>query len=356
MAKRLYPVAVLISVFTVVLAVTSVPIARSTDSERPKVNREAVLGELAVHVAAPAYADLATRCSRLSEVIAILRERPDEESIRNARERWMDAAASAQRISCFKIGPIADGGYAPSFYFCPIRPASIERVLSAKQPLSEGGVEELGAAAKGICAIEYLLFSPSAEAAARRLAEVDGGKRREYLRLLAAELARKSAQLAKDWNAPLSQSATHFVEGRQGSLNLLVNQLAWSLENLNEKKLRPIVAPDDGEASSGGAPGAGARMLARMQGVQRVFLGGDGTGLDDLLRQVNPSAAQRMDDGLKQALSALAVLDEPLKPGETLADKARVAYEASRAVEVLIKVDVTSALGVTLTFSPIDGD
>lgn len=356
MAQRLFPLAALSGLLALAFAVTSTPVAKSADAERSKVNRESVLGEFAINVAAPAYTDLAARCGGLSEVAAILRGRPDDESIRIARERWMDAAASAQRISCFKIGPVADGGYSPSFYFCPIRPASIERVLSAKEPLSEARVEELGAAAKGLCAIEYLLFSPSPEAAAHKLNGADGEKRREYLRLLAAELARKSAQLAKDWKAPVSQSATHFIEGRQESLNLLVNQLAWSLENLNEKKLRPIIAPEEGESSSGEAPGVGARMLARMQGVQRVYQGGEGAGLDDLLRQVNPSAAQRVDEGLKKALSALALVDEPLKPGESLAEKARAAYEASRAVEVLIKVDVTSALGVTLTFSPIDGD
>ena len=148
-----------------------------------------------------------------------------------------------------------------------------------------------------------------------------------------------------------------FVQGGQESLNRLVNQLAWSLESLNETQLRPLAVGEVGAETMGTASGLTKRLLlASMEGIRGVYGGGEGVGLDDWLRHLRSPVEERMDEQLRETLAAVAELDRPPAAGVDGAERARAAYAVCHATELLIKVDVASALGVTLTFSPVDGD
>jgi len=313
------------------------------------LTKDAVLQNLARNVIAPAYAELDSACGALADAVEALHAGEDAEALNRARSRWFEAAWCARKIECFKTGPVVEGGYAPAFYFCPIRTASIERVVTGSEPLSEARVEELGAAAKGLCAIEYLLF--------RSASDASGARRRLYLHLLARELAGQAGRLAAEWREPRSASAVRFVQGGQDSLNRLVNQLAWSLESLNETQLRPLAVGEVGAETMGTASGLTKRLLlASMEGIRGVYGGGEGVGLDDWLRHLRSPVEERMDEQLRETLAAVAELDRPPAAGVDGAERARAAYAVCHATELLIKVDVASALGVTLTFSPVDGD
>lgn len=318
------------------------------------LTKEAVLQNLARNVVAPAYAELDTACGALAEAVEALHARADAGALRRARLRWSEAARCARSIECFKIGPVVDGGYGPAFYFCPIRPASIERAVGGVEPLSETRVEELGAAAKGLCAVEYLLFRPGGDDDV--LAALGGERRRVYLRLITRELAAKAGRLAGEWREPMGAAAVRFTQGGQESLNRLVNQLAWSLEAFNEGRLRPLALGESGEETMGTASGLTKRLLpAGLEGIRRVYAGGAGIGVDDWLRHLGSPAAERMHAQLREALAGVVRLDRP-EEGDAAVERARAAYADCHALELLIKVDVASALGVTLMFSPVDGD
>lgn len=314
------------------------------DTPGSKVNRETVIKGIAEKVVAPAYVDLDAHCRALSTSVNAFAQKPDAESLKNLRGCWKDVFLSAQRISCFKLGPVADEDHAPAFYFSPIRPASIEKIVNAREPMTEGKVEEWGAAAKGLRAIEYLTVAPSPEAALEKLKGEE--RRRLYLQLLADDVARHAAKLAKDWQPPISASAQRFIDGHQESMNALVNQLAWSVENLAERQIRPIIIPEK-QSEPAAVDG---QMTARLEGVQRILCAEN--GIEDLLKNLGSSAGERLKLQMENAI----VKVKELEASEKQREKATAAYEACRQVELLIKVDAASALGVTMTFSPIDGD
>ena len=78
--------------------------------------------------------------------------------------------------------------------------------------------------------------------------------------------------------------------------------------------------------------------------------------MDAWLRHLRSPVAERMDEQLRESLATVAELNRPLAAGADGVEEARAAYAVCHAMELLIKVDVASALGVTLTFSPVDGD
>lgn len=343
MSRFLYVIG---GISALLLAAAGVRTVAANPAGRPNLNREAVLKEMVVKVIAPAYADLDTRSQALSAAIKSFTQNPNAETLQSARDCWKNTFLSAQKLSCFKIGPVADQGHATAFYFSAIRPASIERLMTSNDPLTAEKVEEMGATTKGLRAIEYLLTLPSPESALEKLKSNE--RRRLYLQLLTDDVAFHAAMLAKDWKPPISESAQKFVEEWQESINALVNQLAWSVEDLAERQVRPLIVSENRT----GPVSVDGQMVARMEGIQRILC--EPNGVVDMLKSFGAPAGERLGQQIPIAAAKLKELEAA--SGEKRQELATGTYDACRKVELLIKVDAASALGVTLTFSPIDGD
>jgi predicted lipoprotein len=313
----------------------------------PKDN---LLESLVEQVATPGHAKLTKHSRLLAEAVEKLDQQPDAAALESARACWKEIAVTAQELTAFKHGPIKDGAVASTFHFVAVRPASIERGIQATR--GQAVLPDLGAAAKGLFAIEHLLFEADALA---RLSGDEGKARRHYLRLIANENASQAEQLAKDWQAPYSESARRFLKGGQDSLNALVNQLAMSSEAIAMNRLEPLLNPE-ALGKTGQLPGAASGhsqllALAAVRGIQRVHDG----GLADYTRRLNPPLADQLDRQLASAVKGLAAFDRPLEAAGQQ-ERLVAACAECQALNVLLKVDLPSTLGVTLTFISTDGD
>jgi predicted lipoprotein len=98
-------------------------------------------------------------------------------------------------------------------------------------------------------------------------------------------------------------------------------------------------------------------LLALLQGAQAMFSGGEGIGLDDYLGRLKLQTARRVDAQFQKAIAAVRAIDGPLEQVAGRREEAITrAHDECRALEILIKVEVASALGVTLTFKSTDRD
>ncbi len=269
----------------------------------------------------PAYTRLAENCKLLSESSEMLEKQPDATNLEKTRACWLAAAVTAQELDCFKIGPIADAGDAAAFYFLPARPASIERAIQ-----SDGDLQQFGAAAKGLFAMEYLLF-PREEALAKLFAE---SKRLHYLFLIAQEVAGQAERLKTAWKEPQAESAKRFLTGGQNSLNALVNQMAMTTESVAVLRMDPEKAENTPGTVSGHAK---ILQQAAVRGLHNIHA----SGLNDYTRRLNPALADRVNQ-------------------EFAAAEKNISAETCNALLILHKVDLPSTLGVTLTFISSDGD
>jgi predicted lipoprotein len=240
---------------------------------------------------------------------------------------------------------------------------------SSSNAVDQAFLDNLGCETKGLFAIESLLFQQTStnQNVPPLLSAVAGQNRertRSYLLALGREVANQATTIAHDWNSLEASGAhTKFVKGGQQSVNLLVNQLAACIEDVSENHLHfVLVLPNPisrqlyrVERSRSGTSLEG--VLANLEGAQRLFRGAGGMGLQDAVKQVNPALEQRIADQFAVTIGCVQALGAPL---EQVVVKNRPAlenaYQKARALEVLIKVDVVSALGVTLTFSSSDGD
>jgi predicted lipoprotein len=109
------------------------------------------------------------------------------------------------------------------------------------------------------------------------------------------------------------------------------------------------------ESSRSGASLDG--VLGSLDGIQQFFHRGNALGLDDALGHLNPLLVKRLHEQFQKTSGAARDVGAPLE--QAAVDKRPAlenAYQETRALEVLLKVDVASALGVTLTFSSNDDD
>lgn len=325
-------------------------------------------------VIVPGYRDLSVKCGGLRAALEDLARAPARESLEKARHAWTEALLACRRIQWLQSGPIAEHEYIAAFYFAKVLPRRMDEILKSSRPVDEPGLAEIGAAAKGMFALEYLLFdrrtggSNHTAAAFQRVldsfAGAEGARRGEYALTLARDLEVKAGRLVADWAAPGDQGAgPRFVAGGQASLNRLVNEVAQAIEQVAEERIsfvlhlpRPVSRQFD--RVEGSASGTSRRSAGAMvEGVAKLFSGPAGGGLGDYLGRRNAPLAERIRRELGSAVAAVESIGAPLEeavpsdPGAT-----EKAYEKLHGLEVLFKADLASALGVTITFNSNDGD
>ncbi|BCU79276.1 imelysin family protein [Luteolibacter sp. LG18] len=328
--------------------------AAETAVHAPKTAKDQMLHTLVETAIAPGYAKLAEACGLLEKETRRFEEQPDLPGLERARDCWRKAAEAAQEIDCCRVGPILEGDLAATFFFLPTRPGSVEKaILAMKQ--DDVDLSSFGAAAKGLYAIEYLLFPKDVDAAAT-LALFEESKRRHYLHAIAAEAAERSGRLARSWQESYSPAATAFLNGGQDSLNALVNRMVMTAEAASVTRLSTMLNPPE-RATRDKVPGAASGhshvlLQAVVRGLRRVHEAGMGAHV----KKFNPELAARLDQRFQETIAALSKLEKPL---ESQGPDTSALMESTRQcnqLAVLLKVDLASSLGVTLTFISTDGD
>ncbi len=338
------------------------------------VARDALLRDVVRNVIASDYQELAGKCRALTASAEQLVQVPAPESLEKIRQAWVAAVLASRRVQWLQTGPIADREYLSTFYYSKLLPVRIEGVLNSPRPIDDAYIAELGAAAKGLFTLEYLLFEPRAESPAKDAKNsspdsktffgTNVQRRCQFVLALAGDVQKKAEKVAQDWaGATPGDPAARFVEGGQQTLNTLVNQMAKIVEDLAENHLNfvlqlpaPIMRQLD-RIEGARSRTSLSQLAAILRGVHQLYRGGEGLGIDDSLRELNRAVEARVEQQFQKALSALEAIELPLEEAVTdRKESVQRAYQAVHDLEILFKTDLASALGVTITISSNDGD
>ncbi len=178
-------------------------------------------------------------------------EDPDEQpgSPRlQAREAWLAAADAWERLQALSVGATIERRSARSIDFRPARPPLIKRAVAThgrgKEPPDAKALERVGTPAKGLPAIEWLLWdsaAPRTSTACRYATGLAQEVRREASALAQAH----AADAGRDWREEGEAAAERAAEA--------VNQWLAGLEALRWRQLgKPLAVL----ASKSSAPGA----------------------------------------------------------------------------------------------------
>lgn len=352
------------AVVVAVVAVVHQSASALSRTSSPAVSKRAMLDSIARTVLLPGYSDLAARSADFASAAEVLTSAPNLASLKGAQQAWKDVLLAWRSTQSFVHGPINDLGVYGRIQFWPSRRQTIDRVLRAQRPIDDQYIQELGASAVGLSALEVLLFDIRRDDGARlaTFTGTEGERQRKYFMSLTKELVAKTRLVESAWKGQAGYAA-RFGSGGQQQLNLLVNDLLTAVETGAQGRLRIVIDRHAepqflSELVEGGPSGTSQQaLLALLIGARTTFTGGDGIGLDDYLAQLKSPAARRVDVQFRKAIDAVRAIDSPLEQAiDVKAQAITRAHDECRALEILLKVEVASTLGVTLTFKSTDGD
>ncbi len=276
-------------------------------------------------------------------------------STHEARQAWTATALAWAALSALATGPLVTRRSARRVDFMPVRTALVLRAIEAA-PVGEEAMDRVGSAAKGLGALEWLLWvqtAPRHEAA------------RAYATEMARDIQREADAVAQAFVAMAEREMDD--EAVVAAFAEILNQWIGGLEQL---RLQRLVRPVE-EARTRGAraplplrPWAGIDVqerTARWQALQAaaIFAGGTapprGQGLpvpiETYLRSrgLNPLADRLR--GLTTSAERALVAAADNKPASML----RAAQRLGQAKH-LAEADVAPALEVRVGFSDADGD
>lgn len=344
-------------------------------------SRPVMLQDIATKVIVPGIHDFQRRCQALAQAAEKLEAAPDEAKLKQTQQAWAEACLAWKRIQWLQFGPVKDRAFWSALTYKQIYPQSIEKVVRDTKPINEDYIAEQGAAAKGIYALEYLLFDlPQGQTAwvgqdgkptkvgtprlgAKLLLEGESApRRRAYVAELARELVLQLKEAASIIDAP--DFVANYVKNGQDNVNLAVNGLLDEMESGVVNVIRLYVDQFANhslryEQIEGYAGGLSVQVLEEeLAGLEKLYRGAGGVGLDDYVQHVNPGLGDRLDKRFAAGKAALKLLrdapvDQSLANSYATMEKA---HDELHELEIQIKLDVVSSLGVTLLFSSTDGD
>lgn len=264
------------------------------------------------------------------------------DGLQAARTLWRTAMLDWERLAAVAVGPLIERRAARALDFWPTRPALIEAAVRA-QPSALNELERIGAPAKGLPALEWLLWQRQPDSA-----------QCNYAALLARECAVEASALRAGFDSLAQREWDD--ESALPVLHDWIGQAVGGLEQLRWKKIgKPARAgrkADWPRATSGQTRAAWAMQW---EGLTRLLLGtpagAEQGSLNGLLRgRGHLGISAQLERAVAGAGAAVAAAD-PARPATLAATQQALAR--SKAV---VEDQAAGALQITVGFSDADGD
>lgn len=259
-----------------------------------------------------------------------------------AREHWLAALLDWERLAAVAVGPLIERRSARTVDFWPTRPAMVDAAVAAA-PAEVKALERIGAPAKGLPAIEYVLWQAQPDTAQCR-----------YAALLAQECAAEAQIILAAFQAMAQRDWT--TDTALPVLQEWIGQAVGGLEQLRWKKI--------GKPARGGrksdwprfASGATRASWQATWGALEDFLRGPEnneafTGVTGLLRgRGDLEIGDQLDASAERTHGTVAKAD-PARPASIAAAQKAVAQTKS-----VLEDKAAAAMQIMVGFSDADGD
>lgn len=314
-----------------------------------KRDQASVLSGLVTEVVLGMARDVRTESQTLQVEVRALSSEPTLERQRAAQSAFKRATQAWKQAFAFRSGPFAASEAFQHAAFWPVRTTLVDGVLGEQEPIDQQRVQQLGVDARGLYALEYLLFAEANAGAALLSGDAHGARVRAYALELAANIlgyAERIQRLLGDGHA----FAESFAKGGKLSVDTLLSQTLDTLTIVSGKfsrieraraENRPLPFAVEGYFSKSSLE----IVQAIVSGTKSLYLGGGSGGLS----QLAAAASKPIDDHVRAAFSEaeqrLRALDMPLEVALD-AQPARFKGAAAAVAELrhVIDVELVSAL------------
>ncbi|MBK8191955.1 MAG: imelysin family protein [Lewinellaceae bacterium] len=337
-------------------------------------DRQAMLRNYADNLIKPAYADLLGNTGSLRASVAAFNASPSTLELGALQTAWAAAYSSWQYANAYNFGPAGEEGLRKGLIeeigTFPASKSKIEDAILSGQ----WNLQDFNRDARGFPAMEYLIFGENQNAAEVAGAYVTDANRRNYLAALADDLVDRVTEVSSAWNGPYYDA---FIQNDGtdvgSSTSALYNEFVRSYEAIKNFKLglplgkRPgqtQTEPQLVEAYYSDASIPSLRIhFSAIEDIWygRAKNGQDGIGFREYLESVEGGTALIASTETQLAAVKAALAAVPNQPGmseQIAGDKTALEnlYTELQKMTRFFKSDMSSLLGIAITFSSSDGD
>lgn len=340
-------------------------------SPTPEFDQAGMLENYADNLIIPGYNDLQADANALKSAADVFTADPTTANLENLQNSLKSVRQSWQQVNFYQFGPAETSILRSVLNTYPTDTDKVDQNIE-NGGYTLGSVDNI--AAGGFPAIDYLvngLGDSNDEIVVSFTLDIQAENRKTYL-TDNANFVKSNIDLVTDsWQSSGGDyrgtflDATNAGTGVGSSTSLLVNAMIQHYERyLRDGKIgipagvrsAGVPRPMATEAFYGGY--SAELLVANLQAFRDLFTGANGSGLDDNLIFLDSEAlASDIRSGLDQAITEAQALTDPLSGNiENNNDQVIEVFTSLQEVMVLIKVDMTSALGITINFQDNDGD
>ena len=365
-------IASLVVLFGFLIQCKEKPIETSPDN----YDRKGLLTNMAANYIVPAYANFQNQTSKLKALVIIFMDDLNEPNLENCQNQWKKTALAWQDIAMIEFGPAESVSLRSQINIYPTDTILIKSNIST-------GMYDLQLPsnfdAKGLQALDYLLFLPAFSNEEIVTYYIDNENAKSYIYSLVNELNTLATNVHYEWNYTYINT---FISNNESnatgsSIGIMVNALSLHYEAFVRKGKVAIplgvfngiskeIMPShvEGFYSDYSIDLALNEMEALLNYVNGVSYTSstNGEGLDDYLDFVG---AKKSGKNLSLAITEKinAIKTSINATGTSLKNaivdnnsSVHTLYESMQQLVPLLKVDMTSAMGVLISYSDSDGD
>lgn len=317
---------------------------------------------------APRAQDFAQRAQALLAALSAQCAAPagDAAALAAARSAWGEAALALGRLSAVSVGPLLQRRTLRQIDFAPTRPELIRRAIAqteAQAPADVAALERIGTPAKGLPALEWLLWTQTPNALA-----APGTPACRYAQLLAENVLAEAQALEQAFTALASAQPDpddeEAGEAAAVAMSELVNQWVGGVERLRWPFMdKPLKSAPKGKppayprAASGLSRGAWA---AQWQGLRTLTVAPDNqvpTPGRDIVALETYMRGRGLNPLADRWVATVRKVDEAMAGARPEAPASvQAASRAVAGLKQLAEAELAPALNIRIGFSDADGD
>lgn len=349
---------------------------KEEENQVEEYDRKTMLSNLANNYIVPAYANYANQATTLEAKVSAFNTTTDEANLLALRTQWETTLLAWQEVSFLEFGPAANVALISQTNIYPVDTTLIKNNISS-------GTYNLQSTsnfvAKGFQALDYLINGTGTTDAAIVNYFLSSTNAKTYLTDVVAEIKQLANQVSGEWNNTYKNT---FVENSASnsegsSVSESVNALSLIYEaHIRKGKIGLPVGVFNGFTQEPMPSHVEAYFYKKsmlfaaksMEGIYN-FINGinytteeNGQGYDDYLNFVNATyngekLSVAINNQINTIISATNSTNDPFSVEVVNNNSAtKQLYDKYQALVPLIKVDMTSALGVLVTYQDNDGD
>lgn len=335
-------------------------------------DRAAMLENYAANLIRPAYQSLLTEILLLENDWTAFTAEATEARLQVVQQQWLQTALAWQSANGFNFGPAGEQGLRKGLIeeigTFPVNVDKIEGFIAA----GDVSLNNFDRDSRGILAVEYLLFGPNGDIQ-EALLSLQTENRRAYLAAILRHLYLAVETVVNAWadyqtefitndgtdvGSATSQFYNEFVRSYEAAKNFKVGLPAGKRAGQTQSEPRLVEAYYSGRSLD--------LLKAHLAAVDRIYHGANaagtnGLGLDDYLRSVagGPALLTTTESQWQEVLKALNAVPDNVAFSQLMAQDDINVDDLHTEMQKQIrffKSDLSSLLGIAITFNSGDGD